>query len=191
MAIRSSGANPVCVLDLGGACGGHYYYVKNILKGRIDWLVVETPAMVGKAKILEEDGLTFSCNFSQALGETDKYHLMHSSGTIQYLPDPTRVLRDMIQRRADILLLNRLMVAAQGESMILIQRSMLSANGPGSLPAGVVDRECRYPITCLAKRQIEDCIREEYDILLRFEDPTEYRIGGYPVRNVGYLAERR
>lgn len=50
IAAASSSGNPVNVLDVGGACGTHYFYFKRFAPGyRVRWCVLETPAMTASS----------------------------------------------------------------------------------------------------------------------------------------------
>src|SRR5690348_6103535 len=73
------------VLDFGGGCGLHY---KQASLSDAQWAVVETPAMVERARELETDRLRFFTEIEDAakwLGDID---IMHSNGAIQYTSNP-------------------------------------------------------------------------------------------------------
>src|SRR4051794_30729350 len=80
------------VLDFGGGCGLHY---KQARSPNVQWAVVETPAMVERAKELATDRLQFFTEISEAaewLGDID---VMHSNGALQYVPHPEHALRHL------------------------------------------------------------------------------------------------
>ena len=51
--------SPRRVLDFGGACGGRYFALRDLIPADVTWHVVETPAMVARARELEDDRLRF------------------------------------------------------------------------------------------------------------------------------------
>jgi putative methyltransferase (TIGR04325 family) len=85
------------VLDFGGAFGVHYkeacLHSKNLR-----WAVLETPAMVRKASEIETDQLRFFSSISDAASWLESIDLMHSSGALQYVPDPERTLGELGER---------------------------------------------------------------------------------------------
>jgi len=78
-------------------------------------------------------------------------------------------------------------------SIITVQISRLSDNGPGPLPEGLKDGPAKYPVTFVEKSIFESRIRAKYRLLLFFEEEdTLSRVGGrmITIRGVGYLAEK-
>jgi putative methyltransferase (TIGR04325 family) len=181
------------VLDFGGACGAHYYTIRTALKKktRLNWHVVETSAMARKAKILETDELRFFDDITTArLAFEADVDYFHSSGTIQYLPNPETILQEIFASQAQYVMLNRLALSSGKQKIVTIQESMLSANGPGALPVDVADRLCTYPVTYFPKHRLEEIIREKYSIVLKFSESVTHVIENQPIITTGYLAER-
>ena len=119
--------NAATVLDFGGGCGLHYKEANLNAK----WAVVETPAMVARARELETDQLRFFTRIEDAglwLGDID---LMHSNGAIQYVPDPIRTIRELCSIGAKQMLWHRLLI---GDGKKRTQVSRLTDNGPGHIP---------------------------------------------------------
>lgn len=115
------------VLDFGGGCGLHY---KQARSDHVRWAVVETPAMVERAKTLATDRLQFFTDISEAatwLGDID---VMHSNGALQYTPDPEATLHQLCALRAKKMLWQRVFL---GERAQETQTSLLGDNGPGAI----------------------------------------------------------
>lgn len=76
------------VIDFGGGAGIHFLRYKNFLSlSRVNWHIIETPAMVSAAKkILQIPNLYFHAN-PEEIGN-EHISLLFSSGTLQYL-NPT------------------------------------------------------------------------------------------------------
>jgi putative methyltransferase (TIGR04325 family) len=129
------------VLDFGGGCGLHYKEAQLAAK----WAVVETAAMVQRARELATDQLQFFTDIRAAadwLGEVD---LMHSNGAIQYTQNPEATLNDLVSLRANVMLWRRVSLSAR--KTIGLQTSHLVDNGPGRI--NIKDKLVTYTITQL------------------------------------------
>lgn len=85
--------NKLRVIDYGGACGAHYFQIRPFLPRdiQLDWVVVETPPMVEKAGSFETSELHFADSMREAQERLQNVDLLHSSGTLQYVPDPLKL----------------------------------------------------------------------------------------------------
>ncbi|MGY4354635.1 hypothetical protein ACVW0J_001128 [Bradyrhizobium sp. i1.7.7] len=86
------------VLDFGGGAGLHYKVARRQCPD-IRWAVVETPAMVQRAKELGTDRLMFFERIDQAADWLGTVDLIHSNGTIQYVPDALETVRTLCSVR--------------------------------------------------------------------------------------------
>lgn len=179
------------VIDFGGACGAHYFQFRSLLPSdiHIDWVVVETPEMVEKARFFETDELRFATSIGEAKQKLQSVDFLHSSGTLQYVPDPQAIIQEFASSEPAYIFLNRL-ILSETETMITIQESFLSANGPGTLPDGFTDKVCRYPVTYIPKQFLEDILSPDHRIKFYLAD-TKTSIGKKEIyTNAGLLAER-
>lgn len=117
------------VLDFGGACGAHYKEAILHAPG-LRWAVVETPAMVQRASELATDRLNFFSSIADAAAWLGKVDLMHSSGALQFAPDPAKTLAELVGLGARRMQWRRL-VLSEGEPVTETQTSYLTDNGPG------------------------------------------------------------
>lgn len=178
------------VIDFGGACGAHYFQIRPFLPRdvRLDWVVIETPAMVKKARSIEADELHFAASMREAKERLAQVDLLHSSGTLQYVSDLQAALKSLLDSRPAFIFMNRLVLSAS-DSLISVQESMLGANGPGPLPDGIQDRVCKYPVTYFSEEKLEQALSQNYQFKLRF-DASRAVLGGRDiVVNAGFFAE--
>jgi putative methyltransferase (TIGR04325 family) len=130
------------VLDFGGACGRHY---KDAMDPEIRWAVVETPAMVARAKALETDRLKFFTDIDSASSWLGSIDVMHSNGALQFAPDPISVVRKLCSLNASRMLWYRLFLGTGKETQV----SMLGDNGPGRLD--VARKKVTYEFTRISE----------------------------------------
>lgn len=166
---------PINIIDFGGADGGHYLLVRQLLNPQISlkWEVVETPALANAMQEFSTDELMFSDNFDEALQKTKDLDILHTSGTIQCVPNPYEYIEKIINSGADYLVFNRQSLNTQDYDVITIQRSLLSWHGSDSIKSTeFVDREVKYPHTSISLKKFEAIIQQKYTILHTFEEQT-------------------
>ncbi len=175
------------VLDFGGACGAHYYHLRNVADKnlKLNWVVVETPTMVKYAKSLENEELSFFDNFEQALSKLGEVDLLHTSGTLQCVNNPDYYLDLVLKCNAKWLLMNRLGLNQLDHDVITVHHSKLSWNGAGQLPEGHKDRWIKYPFNFISERKFLSKLHVNYQPIASFNEQS----GMYPIRGqkiVGY-----
>lgn len=165
-------ARPLRVLDFGGAGGHHYFDAFLRLRIPMRWAVVEKPSIVRRCSAEFEDGcLSFHDNIDEAARALGGVDLVHSSGAIQYTPDPLQTTADLLAFGAPYFLLSRLPLW-NGETTVGIQEAMLSTHTFGSLPLGMTDRQVRYPITFTNTDAILGSWAGQYEVLLLPQSPS-------------------
>jgi putative methyltransferase (TIGR04325 family) len=183
------------VLDFGGAAGAHYLLARALLPPttRLNWLVVETPEMVNQATPLLADGeLRFCPDLGEAAERMAEVDLLHSSGTLQCVPNPHAVLKQLLDLNATYVLLNRLGVSQGDHDVITVQHSRLSWNGPGPLPAGLKDQPFANPFVFPRESIMREILQEAYREIACFPDPSGvFPVRGEPITGLGLLAVRR
>ena len=191
MALAHGHSGPVNVIDFGGACGAHYFRIKSLFRDnlQLNWHVVETASMAGRAKELSNHELQFFDSLSAARASFDYVDVVYSSGTLQYVSDPLETLTDLLACTARYVVLARLGLARDESSIITIQESRLSDNGPGPMPPGFKDGVARYPVTFAAQTRIESMLSEDHKILLRLPDASVASAYDRRVLGLGYVAE--
>jgi putative methyltransferase (TIGR04325 family) len=151
------------VLDFGGGCGLHY---KEAHSSTVRWAVVDTPAMVDRAKEFATDRLQFFADISEAqkwLGDVD---VMHSNGALQYTPDPEQKLGQLCGMRAKKMLWQRVALSSN-KTECDVQSSLLGDNGPGSIR--VKEKIVRHTRTKIPERAFLEA-HGDYDLAERGAD---------------------
>lgn len=187
LSIRGSELN---VIDFGGACGAHYFLAKTVFGERITlrWHVVETPKMVSKAIGLEDGQLRFFDDLQKAKSGFDRVDLVFSSGALQYVPRRYEFLEQLIECRAANIFITRVGLSTLPKELVIVQKSNLSANGPGPMPKGMRDGVVQYPVTFARKDKFEKILSQNYSIDILFdEDKGAYQAGSHSIDMYGYF----
>jgi putative methyltransferase (TIGR04325 family) len=185
----------VRVLDFGGACGAHYFLTRAIFPGspRLDWRVVETPAMFARAAALGDDELRFFPSIEAATEGFDDVDVVHSSSALQYTANPAEVLDSLLNLKAPMIVLTRLPLTTAAAPRIEIQESRLIDNGPGPVPPGiqVADKRARYPITFLPQAAFEAQFARAYALTTNVADASVFGSGQEGFTGRAYIATRK
>ncbi len=182
------------IVDVGGACGIHYFPVKKYLgkNFRLNWSIIESKSLSEAAKVFENEELKFFNNLHQATKEYDKIDIIISSGTIQYFKDPRQILTEIVNAGADFILLTRLSLSLSDRDIISVQKSLLSQNGFEILPDGYSDRIIKYPHTNIKESDFLNIIGSKYKIKMKIDDPSGIqRINNYKCTGYGLLLEKK
>lgn len=166
-------SSEVTVLDFGGACGAHYFLAKHFFKSIVfNWLVVETPEMVKNAQCLTSEELCFFSSLEEAVQSVDSIDFVHTSGTLQCIPDPYLKLEQLVNLKSKFLLLSRLGVTTKSQELITIHRHLMSDNGPGLPPHWFEDEICQYPFQFPVKSKILEVLNTTYEGVTSFNDSS-------------------
>jgi len=183
------------IIDFGGTCGVHYYQIRKCLDKNIklNYCVVETSAMVDKAKSISNDELTFTNNLENAIKKYDNsIDLLHTSGTLQYTDKPYKYLENIFKCNAKYILFNRMSMTTGDYDVISVQSSMLSHNGIGKLPNGFTDRIVKYPHTNIRKNIFDKMLKEKYEIVYYFNETSGiHHVNNEPIIGFGLLCKLR
>lgn len=188
------GARSLTVLDFGGACGDHYFELRRLIPSDValKWIVVETEQMVRSARDrnLGNGELTFATSIADVRTEID---VVHSSSALQYVPSPYEFLRMLADIQARWMFFNRMMFNEDDRDFVTIQKSLLSANGPGDLPQGYTDRFVMYPHTTMSFTKFDRAIRDQgYEAEWMFlENTGSFQVGNERISGKGLLYSRR
>lgn len=182
------------VVDFGGAAGFHYFIARSMSEPdrTLEWRVVETVSMSRAASRLANSELSF---FSSIAAVKDSMHsppdLVFASGVLMCVPDPIGVLRDLLSLRAARVFVTRTGLSLDKTTRVIAQKFTLAENGPGPLPAGVVDQVVSCPDTFVPMEEFEGAIVSAgYRIVARINEDTDVWIAGdTPIHQYGYLCE--
>lgn len=193
--LGSYGQNELNVLDFGGAAGAHYFLARCILPPscRLNWIVVETPAMVERAApVLSSNELRFTSDLLDAANAMQRIDLLHTSGTLQCVDRPYDYLQRLLATSAHYILFNRLGLTQGSHEVITIHESWLSSNGPGPMPDGIVDKKVRYPFVFPRASLFMEALSNNYETIVTFDDSSGiFPVDDEPIIGLGLLARRR
>jgi putative methyltransferase (TIGR04325 family) len=158
------------VLDFGGGAGLHYKLARK-QSPDIRWAVVETPAMVRRARQLATNRLMFFSDIEEAADWLGEVELMHSNGAIQYVPNPNETIRALCAARPAAMVWYRVPIS-DGKAEAEVQTSFLSDNGPGALPTSK-DKLVKYVRNWIPLRTFL-AAHEDYRVAERGPDPREH-----------------
>ncbi len=171
--LKKTGDRTVNVLDIGGACGYSFFVCRSILRDvDMHWCVVETDSMVDKARhYIRGKNISFFASIEEALEHLGGCDLVHMSGVLQFVRSPEHTLDRAVAIGAPIMLLGRIPLF-KGRRTFGVQTSRLASNGPGPMPAGLEDREIRYPITYINYDEIMNRVNPFYDSISTLDAPS-------------------
>jgi len=183
------------VIDFGGAGGFHYTLAKIALGNEtvLNWSVVETTAMMKKAKQIENNELKFYNTIHLAQKKVANIDLVFTSGALQYCPSPTESLKKLIDINAKYIFITRTPLNNNNNSEIIsTQISNLSENGVGPLPIGYKNKKLKYPVTFMSKTLVENMLSKKYNIQFTIvEDKEVYRVLNKTFDMYGYFCVRK
>jgi putative methyltransferase (TIGR04325 family) len=182
------------VFDLGGGGGTHYLVVRRFIDSgiKLEWAIVETPAMVAEAQSLCEPELSFFDNSDSASRHLGTIDIAIASSVFQYLQDPIDALEDFLNLEAQFLFITRTALTNAAEPIFEIQKSRLKDNGPGRMPDCFEDEEIRYPLTVVNKDTFTRILETKYEIICEIEeDRSVHKIGNITVDQFGFLCKKK
>jgi len=177
------------VLDLGGAAGYHYFLSKGFLgkEYKLDWNIVENSTMANlckkKIKIKE---LFF---FDNILKVKKKIDIVFSSSSINYFPDPKKILNDLLNFPCKYYYFTRTPLSSK-KDLDFDQFSKLSENGPGKLFIKN-DEFIKYRNKILTKKNFEKIITRHCKILFSFKDEEKSLFYQEKVNSYTYILKKK
>lgn len=182
------------VVDFGGAAGFHYLIARAVSEPdrRLEWRVVETASMSRAASRLANSELSFFSSVAEAKDNMQTPpDLVFASGVLMCVADPIGVLNELLALRARRVFVTRTGLSTDSRTRVIAQKFTLAENGPGPLPAGVVDQVVACPDTFVPRRDFERSILSSgYRIVARVKEDTNVWIAGdTPIHQYGYLCE--
>jgi putative methyltransferase (TIGR04325 family) len=181
-------SRPLRVLDFGGGTGIHFFAASKVLAEPPKWAIVETLAT---AQVTSAAGIPAFDTIEAAVGHLGGVDLVHTSGAIQYTPNPLGIVDALVSIEAPVFFMARLPIW-RGPPQITIQESLLSQNGLGPLPPGTPDVTIRYPLTLVDFDEIMGRVIPHYRPLVALDSPsTAAVINGQRVPGITLILVRR
>lgn len=163
------------VLDFGGAAG-YQHCIANTFLGESDklrWSVVDTAKMVEVASKISRKNRYFFDSIEAALIVEKGFDVSISSSSLQYCDQPLNFLRALVEVKAKYLIIQKTPLLDGKATIVSLQKSRLSDNGPGQMPKEFQDRYITYPITFVPESTFEDIIQMHYQIRFKVYDESE------------------
>jgi putative methyltransferase (TIGR04325 family) len=169
------------VLDFGGSLGGTYFHCRNCLPGlqQVRWSVVEQPAHVACGTTdFANDELRFYKAIDDCLREQSPNVLL-LSGVIQYLPEPYRFLRDVVEKRIAFVLVERTAFSKTGHDRLTIQH----------VPASLYNAS--YPMWIFSEPAFRRVFASDYDLICEHPSAHEAELEDEQILFKGFHFERK
>lgn len=175
ISVLSTEKKKIKVIDFGGGGGASYFLMKKCLPSdiKLSWFVIETPEIVKKSEILKTDELSFSTDLESVLKSCELVDLVICSGVIQYLSEPYNFLRTLVvNTKVNFILFSRMSFSLEEEDIFSVQKTFLSAHGPGKMPENFRDTIIKIPHTNIRYDMFEKIMEERYERVYTFQDES-------------------
>jgi putative methyltransferase (TIGR04325 family) len=121
-----------------------------------------------------------------------KIDFLHSCSALQYVPEPYTVMEDLLNLSPDWIFFYKMMFNQNDRDFTIVQKSFLSANGPGPFPGGYSDKVLAYPITFMSFNKFNNKILEKFKLEWVFTETTwSHQINEQPISGKGLLYNRQ
>ena len=163
------------VVDVGGACGIHYFQFRRFAQAvsvplkELRWCVIETEEMISRAQSLANSELFFMSSLEDVPWRP---HLIFTSSTLQYFPDPIAQIETFVDIRPDMIYFARTSFSNLDYNLLTIQTTNLSDNGIGELPPGFAEQKISWPHTTLSKPLFDRVMMNGYHLVVTFADSS-------------------
>ncbi|MDM0121767.1 methyltransferase, TIGR04325 family [Variovorax arabinosiphilus] len=144
------------VLDFGGGLASHYLRWRPLLTPlpEVRWAVVE------QGKFVSEGNALFSANMSvsfhaEIAGVASPPNAVLASSVLQYLPEPYRILQQLIDLAPRVIVLDR---TAYGEEETVVTQFVPRRLGKAS-----------YPLWVLSRSRVHAALSKNYTLLTEFD----------------------
>jgi putative methyltransferase (TIGR04325 family) len=184
--ILSCKEHPKVILDFGGGAGYQYFNLTKITGRNYKWYVIETKEFTELANLSPElSEVIFFSTFEEFESENVvDLDLVFCSRALQYAPDPELICKQISNLNPKNIFFTGVTLSPDSEPHNLIQHSMLSSNGPGSLPSGTKDIRVSYQFKLVPIELILKHFEANYQ--LRFRTSEEPVIHLYKSKAIPY-----
>ncbi len=146
-------------MDFGGALGSSYFQNRNFLNSlpELSWNIVEQPKVAdcGQANFADEH-LKFYSDIDNCLAENSPALALFSA-SLQYLPEPYKILDKLFEKKLKFILIDRLVVNNKRD-LITVQN------------VDPVIYEASYPLWIFKEKNVLDYfIKNNYELVVDFD----------------------
>lgn len=157
--ISDNNNGQINVLDFGGSLGSVFFQYKPIIEKyrSVNWCVVEQEhfVKVGKQK-LEDKDLKFYYTMDECLKE-NKLQTALLSSVISYIEEPYSLLKDIISRRFNYVIIDRTLFIDNEKDLLTKQ----------VVPENIY--KASYPCWIFSKSKLLDFMLKDHDLVLEFD----------------------
>jgi putative methyltransferase (TIGR04325 family) len=171
--------NVLNIIDFGGSLGSTYFQNKDILKQtgiKINWNIIEQDSFVkcGNESFINEE-LKFYNNIDEVLKKTDISVCLLSS-VLPYLKEPYNILETVKQSNIKYIIIDRTMfLENESNDILTIQK----------VPPEIY--EASYPAWFLSLNKFYNNIKNDYNILLKWNSLDQHNLENYKTTGLGFL----
>ena len=131
--------NGLRVLDFGGSLGSVFWQHRKFFTDiNVTWSVVEQPSFVAAGQSLDQDSVSFFDSIDSCIQNFSPNVILLSS-VLQYLPEPDRVLAELLDTSANTLIIDRTPMS-EAESNVACLQIVPAHIYSGNYPAWVFSR---------------------------------------------------
>jgi putative methyltransferase (TIGR04325 family) len=180
ISLKSIDKEDVRILDIGGGFGSHYFKISKAIKSKTNfcWDIVETTTLIKEAKKIN---LNNSVNFYDDIDllKNNKYDIILTSGTLQYLPDPEEMFLKLKDIKHSRLIINRFPLFDEEDDRLTIQ----------SVPKSYYSAS--FPSWFFSNNKWIRIFEKHYNINFRWYCMSEVYLGMMKVPFQGFLLEKK
>ncbi len=190
----STAGEKLRVIDFGGSGGRHGYQLPFV--SSLEWSVIETAELAeAMSKKTMPPNLSFYSNIQEALEALGGVDVVHVSSAIQYTPQPTKFLDDLLKFYPELVILEKLVVSRKSKEVSFDQFSSFADNLPGGFnrvsdlwKLGFV----KYRLRAAPQGAFMQLLSADYQILETWVDvrPSHLPLG-LGLQQIGLVASRR
>lgn len=166
------------VLDLGGG-GGHIFQIfkRNYPFKNFKWYNYETHALVKlfKKKFKIEKNLIFTDKLEEIPNKID---LLYCNSSLQYIKNQTHFMNQILKKEFKYIYITRTFFNHNNlKTIITIQESLLSENGPGMVPKRLFkEKIIKYPLFIFSKKKFENLLKKKYFLISKKKYDNDFII---------------
>jgi putative methyltransferase (TIGR04325 family) len=179
------------ILDFGGGGGSHGFAFLSQVRS---WAVVETPVMVEAAKeVFSSDSLFFHSSIESAYERLGKVDIVHVSSSLQYTPEPMKLLIDLLSLSPELLVFEKLVTTSKSRTSRFSQYSFLRDNVAFRSAKQISSRKStRYLLTAMSRPDVMRAVLANYKIDRLWEYPTQSHLPfGKGLEQWGFIGSKR
>lgn len=162
---KTNGGRALKILDFGGSLGSSYFQNRKALPSDLPlkWMVVEQPAFVARGR---ERFANAELSFHDSIAECDAPEAALLCSVLPYLPEPWRMLDDVLRQKPEFILIDRTPLLQDGERDRLCMQHVPKCICKASYPAWI-----------LRKKTLLDVLSKDYKI------DALFTTGRFPLEN--------